>query len=176
MNRWSVGIRELMAEDLVAVHDIEVAVSPDPWSAELFADELAGGRTDRHWLVAVSDGAVVGFGGLLFVADEAHIMNLAVAPDRRRQGIAATLVANLLSTAGDRGSIAATLEVRASNEAALGLYRSFGFTESGRRPRYYPDGEDALIMWVHRIHRFEYRRMLDERAATEIPAGGRGAR
>ena len=162
--RAAIGIRTMAADDLAVVHRIEELVSPDPWSRSLFADELATARNDRHWLVATMAGAVVGYGGLLFVADEAHIMNLAVDPVRQRQGIASRLVANLLLAAGDRGSIAATLEVRASNRQAKGLYRRFGFVESGHRPRYYPDGEDAVIMWVHRMYRSEYRRLLSELA------------
>ncbi len=158
--------RTLAHDDLAEVHRIEEAVSPDPWSAALFADELAGNRDDRHWLVAEVDGLVVGFGGLLFVADEAHIMNLAVAPESQRQGVAAGLVARLMVAAGDRGAIAATLEVRSSNEPALGLYHRFGFAEAGQRPRYYPDGEDAVIMWVHHIYRPEYRQLLDRAIGT----------
>lgn len=164
--------RPLTEEDLDAVHGIELAVSPDPWSAGLFADELRGDRNDRQWQVATIDDAIVGFGGLMLVADEAHIMNLAVAPDRQRRGIAARLVAELLTVAGDRGSIAATLEVRDSNRPALALYRRFGFTEAGRRPRYYPDGEDAVIMWVHRIYERKYRELLVAEAGRGVSSEG----
>ncbi|MGH1491048.1 MAG: ribosomal protein S18-alanine N-acetyltransferase [Acidimicrobiales bacterium] len=166
-------VRPFAHDDVAAVHNIEEAVSPDPWSAALFADELvgqvAGERSDRYWLVAELDGRVVGFGGLLFAADEAHIMNLAVAPELQRRGIAALLVARLLAVAGDRGATAATLEVRASNLAALALYQRFGFDEAGRRPRYYPDGEDALILWVHHIYRTEFRKMLAKRGRIVEP-------
>ncbi|MGB5758919.1 MAG: ribosomal protein S18-alanine N-acetyltransferase [Acidimicrobiales bacterium] len=177
----TIGIRAMAADDLAVVHRIEELVSPDPWSRSLFADELATARDDRQWLVATVAGEVVGYGGLLFVADEAHIMNLAVDPVRQRQGIASRLVANLLLAAGDRGTIAATLEVRASNWQAQGLYRRFGFVESGHRPRYYPDGEDAVIMWVHRMYRSEFRRMLSERANGQaadpgLDTGPRGDR
>ncbi len=161
--RPAIGIRALAADDLTAVHRIEKSVSPDPWSESLFAEELSAGG-DRHWLVATAGPLVVGFGGLLFVADEAHLMNLAVAPAHQRHGIATRLVANLLLGAGDRGSVAMTLEVRASNRGAQDLYRRFGFLDAGHRPRYYPDGEDAVIMWVHHMHRIEYQRMLCDRA------------
>ncbi|MGI9597526.1 MAG: ribosomal protein S18-alanine N-acetyltransferase [Acidimicrobiales bacterium] len=171
IDRPTLIIRPLTADDLAAVQRIEESASPDPWSAALFADELAGNRSDRHWSVATVDGAVVGFGGLMFVADEAHIMNLAVDPARHRQGIASRLVADLLLTAGDRGSVAATLEVRVSNQPALMLYRRFGFEQAGRRPRYYPDGEDAAIMWVHRIYDRDYRSRLEEQAIGSRPSG-----
>ncbi len=154
-------IRPFTIDDVSAVHRIEVAVSPDPWSADLFAGELLGGGAPRCWLVAAVDDRLVGFGGVMLTVDEAHIMNLAVDPSTQRSGIAARLLAVLLQTAGDRGATAATLEVRASNLAALALYRRFDFVESGGRPRYYADGEDAVIMWAHRIHRPAYRSTLE---------------
>jgi ribosomal-protein-alanine N-acetyltransferase len=168
-DQTTLTFRPLQQWDLEAVQRIEDSVSPDPWSAALFADELAGDTSDRLWMVAVADGGeVVGFGGLLFIVDEAHIMNLAVAGDRQRQGIASALVSRLLTAAGDRGATGATLEVRASNRAALALYRRFRFEEAGRRPRYYPNGEDAVIMWVHRIYRPDYQRFLATAAGCEV--------
>jgi ribosomal-protein-alanine N-acetyltransferase len=158
----TVELRPFAAEDVDAVHRIEVAVGPDPWSASLFADELRGDGSDRLWLVAADQpgGSPIGFGGLLFIADEAHVMNLAVDPAHQRKGIAAHLLSQLLTLAGDRGATGATLEVRASNGPALSLYGRFGFSEAGRRPRYYPDGEDAVIMWAHRIYELAYREHL----------------
>lgn len=158
----TVELRPFASEHVDAVHRIEVAVGPDPWSASLFADELSGDGSDRLWLVAVDrpSGDPIGFGGLLFIADEAHVMNLAVDPNHQRRGVAAHLLSKLLTEAGDRGATGATLEVRASNEPALGLYGRFGFAEAGRRPRYYPDGEDAVIMWAHKIYELDYRERL----------------
>ncbi|MEM9652795.1 MAG: ribosomal protein S18-alanine N-acetyltransferase [Actinomycetota bacterium] len=164
----AVRMIEMGAAHLDAVHTIETDASPDPWSRDLFASELDGGGPDRRWLVALNDrGEVVGFGGLLFVLDEAHIMNLAVAPTVQRQGLASALVARLLLDAGDRGTISVTLEVRPSNGPALALYHRFGFESAGRRPGYYPDGEDAVIMWLHRIHRPEVRARLAALAGAE---------
>lgn len=153
-------IRELQGADIDDAHRIETEVSPDPWSRALLAEELTTGGTPRHWLVATVDDRLIGFGGVLFVADDAHIMNLAVDRAEQRQGVAARLLARLLTDAGDRGAVGATLEVRASNAAALGLYGRFGFIEAGRRARYYPDGEDAVIMWAHRIYNGDYRDRL----------------
>ncbi|MEM7273118.1 MAG: ribosomal protein S18-alanine N-acetyltransferase [Actinomycetota bacterium] len=147
-------LRPMGAADVDAVHGIETAAAVDPWSRELLANELNGDRVDRHWLVATdARGVIAGFGGLLFVLDETHVMNLAVDPARHREGIASAILARLLQDARNRGATAATLEVRAGNAAALGLYRRFGFEPSGRRPGYYPDGEDAVIMWCHRLDR-----------------------
>lgn len=160
-------LRPLAAGDLAAVAAIEAAVSLDPWSEELFAGELAAGPTDRRWLVALDPSptapvsGVIGFGGVLHVAEEVHVMNLAVAPGHQCRGIATRLLAQLLVDAVDRGAVAATLEVRPSNVAAQALYQRFGFGEVGRRPRYYVNGDDAVIMWAHRLHRPEYRRRLE---------------
>jgi ribosomal-protein-alanine N-acetyltransferase len=156
----AVVVRPMAEGDLDAVHRLEVAVAPDPWSRELLAGELAGDRRDRHWLVAERDGAVVAFGGLMLVVDEAHVLNLAVDPRHRRRGLASRLLAALLLDAGDRGIVSATLEVRVGNRAGTELYRRFGFEEAGIRPRYYPDGEDASILWCHRIDRPDQRALL----------------
>jgi ribosomal-protein-alanine N-acetyltransferase len=168
----------LTVEDLDRVHAIEVSASPDPWSRNLFADELAGDRDDRRWLVAEptdrtgASSDLVGFGGVMVIADEAHIMNVAVEPKHRRQGIAARLVARLLLDVADGGASAATLEVRAGNDPAAGLYRRFGFVEAGRRPRYYPDGEDAIIMWLHRLQDQGVRSVLEQAVDGRAPVSG----
>lgn len=168
MNAASVTVRRFEPADVGAVHGIERAASADPWSAELFAGELSGDGGERLWLVAVDGTELVGFGGLLFVADEVHVMNMAVAPGRQRQGIATRLLSLLLTEAGERGAIRATLEVRVSNLAGLALYRRFGFVDSGLRIGYYPDGEDAIIMWAHSLDRPQLRNR------REAPGVGRG--
>lgn len=155
--------RPMTEADVDRVHAIERAGSPDAWSRSLFADELADGGADRYWLVAESAGRLTGFGGLLFVTDEAHVMNMGVGPEHRRQGVASVLLARLLLAAGDRGATAATLEVRASNHPAIGLYEGFGFAAAGHRPGYYADGEDAVIMWAHGIYKPAFRDRLIER-------------
>lgn len=87
-------------------------------------------------------------------ADVWHLMNVAVAPRRRRQGIAATLIDEMLAKAGPEARI--TLEVRTSNQSAIAMYRRFGFQAAGVRKRYYSDtGEDAVIMWRDPTGRFE---------------------
>ena len=169
----TLDLRPLTGDDLDRVHELEVAASPDPWSRELLAGELVGDRSDRHWLVALgpdraSGGTpIIGFGGVLRVVDEAHIMNLVVEPTWRRRGVASRLLARLLLDSGDRGAISATLEVRASNRAAIELYRSFGFEIAGRRPRYYADDEDAEIMWCHRIDRADRRDGFRDRGGID---------
>ena len=80
------------------------------------------------------------------VADEAHVINVAVAPAERRRGIGRALVQTLLAYAREHAIAKVLLEVRAGNSAAIGLYRSLGFAEFNVRRRYYPDGEDAIEM------------------------------
>lgn len=83
------------------------------------------------------------------VIDEAHVTTLAVDESVRRLGIGRTLIVDLLVEAQARGMLCATLEVRASNTAAVALYESLGFATTARRKRYYPDNrEDALVMWL----------------------------
>ncbi|RBY76394.1 ribosomal-protein-alanine N-acetyltransferase [Geodermatophilus sp. TF02-6] len=137
--------------DLDAVLELEEQLfAPDTWSRAVYRDELA--RTDtRRYLVAVDaddgDGdRVVGYAGLIAYADEAHVATIGVAPDRQGEGIGAALLDALLVEA-DRRSPVVLLEVRADNQIAQGLYRRRGFTEIGRRPRYYqPSGTDAVVM------------------------------
>lgn len=92
-------------------------------------------------------GRIVGFAGIRLVVDEACITNVAVRPEARRRGVATRLVNGLLDDARRSGVTATTLEVRVGNGSARALYRHLGFTDEGVRPRYYADGEDAVIMW-----------------------------
>lgn len=118
-----------------------------PWSERLFRTELDRPEV-ADWFVALENGELVGYGGLLQVGPEGHITNLAVREDRRRRGIGRAILARLFAAAKERGIDSLTLEVRESNGAAIGLYESAGFHVVGRRKRYYPeDDEDALIMW-----------------------------
>ncbi len=142
---------------------IEQASYPKPWSGRVFhgeLDEAAGGH--RTYLVARCGRTVVGYGGLMYVVDEAHVTNIAVHPEHRRQGIATDLLAALAQAALDRGCAAWTLEVRASSTGAQELYRAFGFVPAGIRARYYEGSEDAIVMWCHDIQTAEYGRRLEE--------------
>jgi bifunctional N6-L-threonylcarbamoyladenine synthase / protein kinase Bud32 len=142
----TVVLRPLMLEDLPAVREIEIVSFPDPWSPAMFAGELS--RSDRIWRAAeTAGGALVGYGGVMIVGDEAHLMNLAVAPGARRRGIARMLYDDLALRAARAGARRITLEVRHDNDAALGFYRAAGLSVEGVRPRYYREGQDALIMW-----------------------------
>ena len=142
------SLRPLLAGDLDQVCAIERDSFGTPWTKPLFEEELR--RPDLcHWLVLVGqDGSVAAYGGFWLAVDEAHFTNIAVRGDRRGQGLGRRLLLALLDKAKGLGCVRATLEVRPSNAAALGLYQGEGFTVAAMRPRYYTDdGEDALILW-----------------------------
>lgn len=149
----SVRIVPLAPEHLDAVVAIERSASPTPWTARLFAEvtESADGAgfvaLDGSALDGPAQGSVDGFALLLLQAGEAHVMNVAVRPERRRSGLALALMLALVDEARSRRASALTLEVRASNIGAQRLYHRFGFAPVGVRPRYY-QGEDAVIMWT----------------------------
>lgn len=144
--RAMISFREMHPEDAAAVERIERVSFAVPWSRRAFWEETANERT--LYLVAIAEGKIVGYAGAWIVLDEAQITNVAVAPEKRGQGVGRRLMEEMMARAKARGAVRMTLEVRPSNEAALTLYKSCGFEDYGRRPHYYQDnGEDAVIMW-----------------------------
>ncbi|WP_246986250.1 ribosomal protein S18-alanine N-acetyltransferase [Halorientalis marina] len=141
-------VRQAGDADLLAVYRIEKAAFPQPWPFSAF--ERFVGRPG--FLVAEVGAGVAGY----VVADSVpnhgraigHVKDLAVHPDRRGEGIATALLERVLSVLRARGVGSVKLEVRASNEPAKALYRDFGFVHRRTVPRYYDDGEDALVMVV----------------------------
>jgi ribosomal-protein-alanine N-acetyltransferase len=141
----SVEIRPLNYGDLPAVAAIERRAFPTPWSIAMFVLEMS--KSTGVCLAALRDGVLAGYTVCSRYDTVWHVMNIAVDPNLRRQGIASTLLAELYERAGD-ASAQFTLEVRRSNQAAIELYQRDGFRIAGLRRRYYQDnGEDALIMW-----------------------------
>ncbi len=140
-------VREMTSQDIDKILIIEAASFNTPWSRQAFENEMLNNL--GHYFVAQQDDAVIGYAGFWQIFDEAHITNIAILPDCRGMGLGRQLVAEVIEQARLLGVNFVTLEVRPSNEAALSLYRSFGFEVKGKRPRYYYDtGEDALIMWA----------------------------
>ncbi|MBN1485487.1 MAG: ribosomal protein S18-alanine N-acetyltransferase [Chloroflexia bacterium] len=119
------------------------------WLRLALADRTIGSGEEES--EGPSPGPLLGYAGLQVLLDEGHVMNLAVHPGYRRRGIGELLLLHLFKEAKKRGAERLTLEVRVSNLAAQALYEKYGFQESGRRKRYYGDGEDALIMWTDRL-------------------------
>jgi ribosomal-protein-alanine N-acetyltransferase len=143
-------IRTMTDADLVPVHALECAAQQDPWSREHFAAEL--GNPFSHIDLCWRNGELAGFICTWLVAGEVQIQNVATAPACRRQGVAARLLAQALDRCQTAGFEAAWLEVRAGNTAAITLYQRFGFHEAARRPGYYPDGEDAVVMCYRPVY------------------------
>lgn len=140
-----VWLRPMRSRDLDEIGVLEDELFSDSWTRGMFAEELQA--PGRVWLVAERAGEIVGYGGIALLVDQAHVMNLAVAPDAQRQGVGGVLLGSLEAHAMALGAEALTLEVRERNAPAIALYRAYGFTESGRRAGYYGDtGEAAVIM------------------------------
>ena len=143
----TVSLDPMAPRHIDAVRAIDDLVYPNPWSAATWRKELGG--ADRHHLVAVDGGEIVGHAGLLFVLDDAHVTTVAVRPDREGEGIATALLVELLSEARRHGSAAATLEVRAADRRPQRLYARFGFAPAGVRRAYYRDpADDGIVMWL----------------------------
>ena len=163
-----VQIVPMRRRHLRSVLRIESQVYPRPWTLSLFLSEL-NLTASRAYYVARVDGAVAGYGGLMFVGEDAHVTTIAVDPARQRSKVGQRLMATLVREALRRDAENLTLEVRAGNEPAQALYRKFGMAPVGVRKGYYAEsGEDALVMWVHGIDGPEYGARLD-RIETEIP-------
>jgi ribosomal-protein-alanine N-acetyltransferase len=135
----------MTAADTEAVLVLERMIFAAPWTPGMFLDELSA--PGRSYLLAEQDGEVVGYGGVMVVDGDAHIMTIAVVPEQRRRGLATRLMLALIDEALRSGAAHLTLEMRVSNDSARALYEKFGFAPVGVRPRYYGD-EDALVMWA----------------------------
>lgn len=156
-------VEPMRRRDLGAVMAIEQVSYPRPWTIGVFQGELdIARRGDRHYVVARAGGELVGYAGSMFVVDDAHVTNIAVAGSHRRDGVGTRLLAELAWTAITRDCQGLTLEVRASNEAAQALYRQFGFVPAGVRKRYYENTEDAIVMWCTDLSEPAYRERLAE--------------
>jgi [ribosomal protein S18]-alanine N-acetyltransferase len=139
------ALRQLTYSDLPAVLSVERRSFPTPWSLAMFVLELS--KPSGICLAASDADQLVGYLVCSRYDHVWHLMNVAVAPERRRAGIASRLIARLFEEAGRE--LPFTLEVRVSNRPAIAMYERLGFRSAGIRPRYYQDnGEDALIMWL----------------------------
>lgn len=143
----SMLIRRMTPVDIATVVQIDTAAGILlPWSPNAYARELLK-QTTFCWVAEVQ-GRLAGSLTLWDVAGEGEIANVAVHPDFWRQGIGRALVQTALEKAAELGLKRILLEVRAGNEPAQTLYRTFGFAEDGRRTGYYANGEDAILMSV----------------------------
>jgi len=118
----------------------------DAWSPGLVAEGVAGRLPTVHYLVAESDGSLVGHAVASLVAEIAELQRIAVAAPWRRRGVAVALLDEVIDLAAGAGAERVLLEVREDNAAALGFYAARGFLELDRRPRYYRDGATAVVL------------------------------
>ncbi|HUQ19418.1 MAG TPA: ribosomal protein S18-alanine N-acetyltransferase [Gemmatimonadaceae bacterium] len=145
--RADTTIRTAALEDLRLVASIESESFTDPWSERSFAEILLSPAA--IFLVAARSDSrkLVGYIIALVVGSESEILNLATAPSVRRQGLGGDLLDAGMAAVDSRGANEIFLEVRESNQSALGLYRSRGFLPIGHRPKYYRNPvEDALVL------------------------------
>lgn len=136
-------IRPAVAADAPALAALEAMAFPHPWTSLQLVSELRQ-ATALGW-VAEDAAGTAGYSLFRRVLDEAELLRLAVAPARRRQGLATALVEQGLAALRDGGCAAAFLEVREDNRGAISFYERSGWQRAGRRNRYYPDGTDALL-------------------------------
>ncbi len=132
--------------DLDAVVAAEERIYPFPWTRGNFVESLAAGH--GAWL-AQEDGNMIGYAVMMWVLDEAHLLNLSVLPELQRQGRGTALLMHLFGLARTRQATRMLLEVRRSNFSGQGLYLRHGFGEIGHRRRYYRSHEgreDAIVM------------------------------
>jgi len=143
-----VKIRSMTLKDINEVVNIEKQVYTWPWSPWIFFQELIA--PERYYVVAEVGGQIIGYAGLQWVLDEGHVTNIAVRKEWQRRGIGSLLLENLIVKAKKLNLKFLTLEVRASNRAALSLYKKFGFVVEGIRKNYYvKPTEDAIIMTLY---------------------------
>jgi len=182
--------RPMKLDDIDEVIVIERASFPSPWPASAFRYDLlrtdyayylvvvprqapaavrrepapaASSLWQRLWRrePAAPPAGIVGYVGFWLLVDEAHICNIAVAPQWRGRGLGELLLLRAIQAAGERGMAVATLEVRVGNTVAQNLYRKFGFEVVGQRKHYYSDnGEDALIMTTGLLNSPTYQHTL----------------
>jgi [ribosomal protein S18]-alanine N-acetyltransferase len=143
-----IEFRKLKLRDLAAIEEIERTSYPTPWSRSMFAGELAKPSSICLGAIEAEREELVGYLIISRYVDAWHVMNIAVAPEYRRRGIARSLMERLFEVTARDARRGYTLEVRVSNEAAIRLYEELGFKTRGIRRGYYTDNrEDALIMW-----------------------------
>lgn len=171
MTLRSLTLRPLAEADLPEILAIDQAALGGLWNADGYGREIASSNSDLIGAFArdttptpdreVQEPSLMAIGCGWAIVDECHLTLLAVDPEVQRQGLGQAVLWGLLALARDRGLARATLEVRVSNLAARKLYDRFGFQTAGQRKRYYPDGEDAAILWRGQLDWPQFAQTLD---------------
>jgi [ribosomal protein S18]-alanine N-acetyltransferase len=163
-----VHIVPMRRRHLRAILRVEKQVYPRPWTVSVFTAEMMA--RDRHYVVAKVGSTLVGYAGMLYAVDDAHVTNVAVDPAWHRHKIGTRLMVALAHAARAHGARNMTLEVRVSNGGAQAMYHRFAFAPAGIRARYYENTEDAIVMWSNDIDQPAYATRL---AAIESSIDGR---
>ena len=138
--------RPMQRGDVSRIAQLERICFRSPWSEKSLLGEVK--NPVAHYRVGILDADIQAYGGMWIYFGEAHLTNVAVAPEYRRQGYGRALMLDLIQTALLHRAERMTLEVGEPNQGAQALYKGLGFETAGRRKRYYSDtGEDAFIMW-----------------------------
>ena len=141
------SFRPMTMDDVNKVYKIESLLFSDPWSKQSFKTEVRQ-KTVSYPFIVEENKIIVGYIICWYYWDELHIGNIAVIPEKQRQGIGSFMLQKIFDYFMEYKK--AFLEVRESNKNAINLYRTFGFEAIFRRKAYYPNGEDALVMVKNR--------------------------
>lgn len=149
-------LRPMRVEDIGEVHALEERIFPTPWSLESYHFEVTRNPASTPWVMEAEDrqgrSGIAAYIVPWLLVDELHIANIAVAPQYRRLGLGRRMLTHVLMQAAMDGAKRATLELRASNDAARSLYEEMGFRQVGRRKHYYRDNaEDAILMQLAKL-------------------------
>ena len=161
-NITEIFISKMNADDVEKVVEIEAeAYGKHHWSKSSFYDEI-NNNLANYYVVKTPEGELVGYAGTWHIIDEGHITTIAVKKSHLRRHIGEALIVKILKDCYSAGIKYLTLEVRASNEPAIALYRKYGFNSLGTRKGYYQDNnEDALIMWTENIFYDKFKSIYD---------------
>lgn len=168
----NVKIEPIGIDKIEAIFNLDRLCFGGLWSIDSYRRELTS--ENSHFLGAIADrdlapdtAGILGFGCFWAILDEAHITLLGVRPEFQQRGLGQLLLRSLLDKARSIEMARATLEVRASNHVAIGLYEKYGFQTAGRRKKYYPDtGEDGIIMWRGGLQHPHFTHIVDRVAGS----------
>jgi ribosomal-protein-alanine N-acetyltransferase len=155
-------LRMMRVEDIPEVAALERMLFALPWTERMFRNEIEKNLFSFPWVLESEAGEIVGYVVLWLILDELHVATVGVSPGWQGKGLGRLLMAWSLFWGKKLSAEETTLEVRPSNEVAIGLYSSLGFRVVGRRKRYYSNKEDALIMTKKPLEKAEVARIWEE--------------
>lgn len=141
------SLRKMEKSDLDVIYDLECSLfGASAWPKETLEKDMDIFDFD----VLIENGEIVGYCSIAIMLDYADILNIGVSSQHRRQGYGRLMMDHMIKKAWNAGVQNVTLEVSVTNEAAIGLYESFGFKKVAKRKQYYQDGQDAYLMILER--------------------------